>query len=359
MPATPNIYVDYETLDAFTKVAKTAKPGFIFVEAYSDGRVRLSAPGLNLTAWATGPAHVDATGKVAFEAAAFFKAVGATDKRGVARLNSLGIEANSFLAKLEPSDGRPSGHPLSSALSVSLRPGRLLRAWPDLLKAMCRDEARYGLYGIHVDPRGFLEATDGSRLFRTREGIIDMDENECPKGIIPTPAILAFDKAMKACGVRKVPDNAYLAIDEEGSTDRAVELCCSWQSGLRLGISCWAGQGAWPDSDEVFPKEHTDTWSVSPKLGPALAKLAKLGSGEATKMAPDGVDLVLENKGAKVRLAAALDGDVKAVGVNPLLLKDAVDSIEGPITLLLSGALSPMQINTEDGSWLVMPMRLD
>lgn len=134
------------------------------------------------------------------------------------------------------------------------------------LLAVSKEETRYYLRGVFLDPRGYLVSTDGHRAFFAK--IVDKAESGV---IIPTDAAA---QAVKAAGKGKVIEYAI----EDGK---------HWLIAGASRIFFVPVDGTFPQWDRIVPGaydfENETPARFDPKYYADLGKMAKVLTGSPTK----------------------------------------------------------------------------
>lgn len=355
--------IDKQTLKAAlkqpTRLAKL-KTSFqilqnILLEAY-DGSLSITGTDLNTVFRITVPANVKEEGKVCVDAAHLDKVVGSCAET-ISINTEITCESKGIVIK---TDKTKHAMPMAD-----------LAEWPqsvfhdgeyeneidaELLALTCRkvaycvsrDESRPDFNGACLIVKGgkaTMVSTDGHRLAKADVACKGADIDSI---IIPHKALPSL------C---ELTGSVSLHVDKS-------KLHVKTEDGVQMSISLVAGR--FPDFTKVFPTKFATKVTVESKPLKDMLRAASLAMSEHGSVRLDAtcdrLDLSSMNK--KCRASATVEciteGEVASVGINPIYLQQAIDTIGAEtVTIGINDADSPILIEgTEDtDKHIVMPMQ--
>lgn len=217
--------------------------------------------------------------------------------------------------------------------------------------AMARDDDRYGLAGLHVEPDGRVAGTDDHRLHvHPVPALIDLKLP--PKMLLPRDWFAQAVKFSGKGGMRVVAENGNV-----------------WAIGNGWAVRARLMSADFPDRQQVVPKEATWTLTIpAPDLRAALLRIRNMAMEryvETVRWSVTRDVLTLgESFAGNHSVADAVPGVSGAlgytVGLSAGFLLDAIAGETGPVQFEFGpDNLSPVIVRTATGGMaVVMPVRL-
>ena len=334
----------------------------------SEGKLRIAATDLEITASTTVPANVEKGGSTTVSARVLADIVRELPdyevslklldgerlelKAGNSQLKMVGVSAEEY----------PSLPGMSNEVEGSIEGRQLLEMLNKTLYAVSHDETRFNLNGVcfeMVEEEGVqalrLVATDGHRLAMITRPVSNLQFNG--KVIVPRKGLAELKKV--------------LDVDEGTQVKVGILDGFFVVEGADTRISMRLIDGEFPDYGQVLPKDEGVDASVNgSELAHAVKRVALMvtDKGKCTKLDFSKDSLRVSSSSpelgeAKEDLPITYAGETLSLGFNAKYLIDVANSLEEEETLVieLHGELGPGKFSLEgDKSYIaiVMPMRL-
>ena len=218
---------------------------------------------------------------------------------------------------------------------------------------MTAREAYRGVFrGVQFElgGRARLVATDGFRL-----ALYDLEE---PSGVPATTFVVTAPAASVLRRLALEDPEVEISYNDKGQVVAKGKAFA-----LRLGTLA----GSFPDYERVFPSAFTARATLEAnELSAAVRRLTPLLDREAQRidltLSSEGLHLETESdhgRGEDFVAAAAVEGEPLTLALNASYLLDAVQPVEGQVTLAFSGALTPLTVQGEGGYLgVLVPLRV-
>lgn len=349
------VAVDPRTLRKKLEAVQAVRPiQSVRIEARGD-RLILEAPGELADVRLEVPAEVEIEGESyllpnvlapVVKALPESKAVIALDE------NRLRLEAGSFRTDLAVIEDVQSVIAWPELAPQAALEGRALaRALAAVLPVTAREAYRGVFRGVQFElgGRARLVATDGFRL-----ALYDLEE---PSGVPATTFVVTAPAASILRRLAVEDPEVEISYNDKGQVFAKGKAFA-----LRLGTLA----GSFPDYERVFPSAFTARATLEAnELGAAVRRLMPLLDKEAQRidltLSPEGLHLETESDHGRGEdfVPATVEGEPLTLALNASYLLDAVQPVEGQVTLAFSGALTPLTVQGEGGYLgVLVPLRV-
>lgn len=335
-----------------------------------DGKLKISASDLEITAVAVAPAQISSPGSTTVNAKIFSDLVRELPEGDVKIKLSEGerLEITSNKSKFRMIGVSSDEYPSLPGIGFEVKSRISSKAFSDMINktlySVSQDETRFNLNGVCFESTGEgkknrslkMVATDGHRLSLITRPAGDFSFKE--RVIVPRKGLSEIKKV----------------IDSEGDTEIGIDINDGFLviENKDFKVSMRLIDAEYPDYNQVIPSKKGEL-AVIPgeELGKALRRVALMvtDKGKCVRLdfSKDTLKIISSSPelgDASEELSIKYGGKPLSVGFNAKYLLDFIASVgeSQTITLELNGELGPGKVFTENDEayfGIVMPMRLN